>query len=503
MRLGRWVGIALWIYSTSLYAQSDLPENLAKQFANVPHDSVFIDQLNVIAFENLKTNSQSARQLSTYTQRHAQELKYTKGYARALSITGSTYWYEGVYEIAQSYYLAAARQYGSINDSVGLAQMYNNIGEVYKKLGQYDKSLEYQLLSIELNKSDLKGQRLTLYNIGEIYIGLREYDKAIDYLNRALDIAKLSNDKRVIAYCYWSYGIIRADQKKYTDAIGFYLLSEKLWAELGEKRSLIQTYQDFALAYQGLKNFGRANEYLTKAQSLIIEIHAKDLQARNYLYMFRLDSAQQKFDRAIFNLYQYNQLNDSLYRSSKSEQINRLQTIYETENRERENQELRTETALRNTEIKSQRIIILAIGLGLLLSSVLLVMVFIQRQRILTVNKQLNEKTEEVQTQAESLLKLNDELQTLNKKLESTVEERTSQIMKQNQRLTEYTFINAHKLRSPVASILGLINLLPNASIEEREQIFKFLKDCGEDLDKIIREIGRNLEGAIVEKDRD
>lgn len=503
MRLGRWVGIALWIYSTSLYAQSDLPENLAKQFANVPHDSVFIDQLNVIAFENLKTNSQSARQLSTYTQRHAQELKYTKGYARALSITGSTYWYEGVYEIAQSYYLAAARQYGSINDSVGLAQMYNNIGEVYKKLGQYDKSLEYQLLSIELNKSDLKGQRLTLYNIGEIYIGLREYDKAIDYLNRALDIAKLSNDKRVIAYCYWSYGIIRADQKKYTDAIGFYLLSEKLWAELGEKRSLIQTYQDFALAYQGLKNFARANEYLTKAQSLIIEIHAKDLQARNYLYMFRLDSAQQKFDRAIFNLYQYNQLNDSLYRSSKSEQINRLQTIYETENRERENQELRTETALRNTEIKSQRIIILAIGLGLLLSSVLLVMVFIQRQRILTVNKQLNEKTEEVQTQAESLLKLNDELQTLNKKLESTVEERTSQIMKQNQRLTEYTFINAHKLRSPVASILGLINLLPNASIEEREQIFKFLKDCGEDLDKIIREIGRNLEGAIVEKDRD
>lgn len=289
MRLGRWVGIALWIYSTSLYAQSDLPENLAKQFANVPHDSVFIDQLNVIAFENLKTNSQSARQLSTYTQRHAQELKYTKGYARALSITGSTYWYEGVYEIAQSYYLAAARQYGSINDSVGLAQMYNNIGEVYKKLGQYDKSLEYQLLSIELNKSDLKGKRLTLYNIGEIYIGLREYDKAIDYLNRALDIAKLSNDKRVIAYCYWSYGIIRADQKKYTDAIGFYLLSEKLWAELGEKRSLIQTYQDFALAYQGLKNFGRANEYLTKAQSLIIEIHAKDLQARNYLYMFRLD----------------------------------------------------------------------------------------------------------------------------------------------------------------------------------------------------------------------
>jgi tetratricopeptide (TPR) repeat protein len=502
MKLGRWVGIALWIYSISLYAQSDLPENLTKQFENVPHDSIFIDQLNVIAFDNLKTNSQSARQLSTYAQRHAQALKYTKGYARALAITGSTYWYEGVYEIAQSYYLAAARQYSSINDSVGIGQMYNNIGEVYKKLGQFDKSLEYQLLSLDLKKSDLKSQRLTLYNIGEIYIGLKDYDKALDYLNRALDMAKLTNDKRVIAYCYWSYGIIRADQKKYTDAIGFYLLSEKLWAELGEKRSLIQTYQDFALAYQGLKKFERANEYLTKAQTLIIEIRAKDLQARNYLYRFKLDSAQQNFEKAINNLYQYNLLNDSLYRSSKSEQINKLQTIYETENRERENEELRSETTIRSAEIRSQRIIIIAIGLGLFLSSILLIMVFLQRQRILNVNKQLNDKTEEVQTQAESLLKLNDELQMLNKKLESIVEERTTQVMKQNQRLAEYTFINAHKLRSPVASILGLINLLPNASIEERELISKYLKDCGEDLDKIIREIGRNLEGAIVEKNQ-
>ncbi len=136
------------------------------------------------------------------------------------------------------------------------------------------------------------------------------------------------------------------------------------------------------------------------------------------------------------------------------------------------------------------------------MSSVLLVLVMGQRQKILRVNKQLNEKSEEVQTQAESLLKLNNALQNLNKNLETLVEERTAQVMKQNQRLTEYTFINAHKLRAPIASILGLINLLPTASAEEREQIYSYLKHCGEDLDSIIREIGRNLEGAIVEKDR-
>lgn len=190
-----------------------------------------------------------------------------------------------------------------------------------------------------------------------------------------------------------------------------------------------------------------------------------------------------------------------MYTSGVTEQINRLQTVYETENRERENNALRAETILRNAEVKSQRFIIAAIGVGLLLASVLLVLVFSQRQKILRVNRQLNDKSEEVQTQAESLLKLNNDLQNLNKNLETLVEERTIQVMAQNQQLTDYTFINAHKLRAPVASILGLINLLPTATDEERIQIFVHLKTCGENLDTIIREIGRNLEGAIVEKD--
>lgn len=501
MRVGCWAVSFVLLVSVSLKAQQTLPDSLLKKFENIAHDSVFIDQLNALAFENLKSNPGAGRQLASYSQLEAQKIKYTKGYARALSIIGSSYWDEGIYEVAQNYYLAAARQYQSINDSIGLGRMYNNIGEVYKKLNQFEKSLEYQFLSLKLKESDPTGQRLTLFNIGENYLGLNQLDKALEYMNKALDLAKLANDKRVIAYCYWSYGNIRAKQLKFQDAIGFYQLSENSWLELGEKRLLAQTYQDFAAAYRGLKNYKLAEAYLQKAHDLSKDVNAQDLEVRNFLYRFQLDSAQGRFSHALLNLYRYNTLKDSLYKGSMADQINRLQTIYETENRERENAALRAESSLRKAEVRSQRFIILAIGAGLLLSSVLLVLVMGQRQKILRVNKQLNDKSEEVQIQAESLLKLNDDLQNLNRNLETLVEERTAQVMKQNQRLTEYTFINAHKLRAPIASILGLINLLPTASAEEREQIYSYLKHCGEDLDSIIREIGRNLEGAIVEKE--
>jgi signal transduction histidine kinase len=129
-----------------------------------------------------------------------------------------------------------------------------------------------------------------------------------------------------------------------------------------------------------------------------------------------------------------------------------------------------------------------------------------QRHKILSVNKILQDKNGEISTQklaiemqATALIKLNEELQELNKNLETRIEQRTQQLTLQNQRLTEYTFVNAHKLRAPVSSILGLIHLMEQVSPEEIKEISKHLKTCGDQLDAITREISRNLEEGIID----
>ena len=61
----------------------------------------------------------------------------------------------------------------------------------------------------------------------------------------------------------------------------------------------------------------------------------------------------------------HNTLKDSVYNLVKAEQIARVQTIYETEMRERENRELKIEKTLKEAQIESQHVLIIVVSIGL------------------------------------------------------------------------------------------------------------------------------------------
>lgn len=477
--------------ASSLVAQKHLPDSIKNKFEGIAQDSNYVNSLNQAATIYLRTNPHASRMVSAYTLEVSSNIKYTRGYARALTIIGNSYWFEGIYEFAQNYYLLAARQYQSIQDSIGLGQTFNNIGEVYKKLNEYDKALEYLLKSAELKKNDSTTYALTLYNIGELYIALNQIDLAKKYIHDSFEYARRENNKRVIAFNYWSLASIKLKEKDYKGALDYYFDAEKIWKETGEPRSLIQTYQDVAEVYREKGDLETAELYLKKAIALASRVKVADLQVNNYLRYARLDSLRGNYARALIHLSRHNNLKDSVYNLLKAEQIARLQTIYETEGREQENQQLRGERELKNAELATQRITLIAISTILFIAGILALILYRQRKKIFF-------QKQAIEVQATALLKLNEALQSLNKTLEIRIDERTTQLTVQNQRLTEYIFINAHKLRAPVASILGLISLLNQKNPAEYETILAHLKTCGEQLDKIINEVSRNLEDAIV-----
>ncbi|MFN4946949.1 MAG: hypothetical protein ACK5FG_09585, partial [Chryseotalea sp.] len=142
---------------------------------------------------------------------------------------------------------------------------------------------------------------------------------------------------------------------------------------------------------------------------------------------------------------------------------------------------------------------------SLLLLAILFLLIFVNYRRyksnleysktLAAVNEKISSQNEEIIFKSEELQTLNEKLSELNEKLEIKVEERTKQVFDRNLQLEEYAFINSHKLRGPVASILGLIHLFEKQLISQDEfsETLLKLKNSSIKLDRIIAEINEVL----------
>lgn len=92
--------------------------------------------------------------------------------------------------------------------------------------------------------------------------------------------------------------------------------------------------------------------------------------------------------------------------------------------------------------------------------------------------------------------KLNDELQFLNTELDTRVQMRTKELEERNQKLASYAFMNAHNLRSPVSSILGLVNLYKSKMLnqDERDAFVDQIDSQTQKLDAVVKEIQKSVE---------
>lgn len=113
----------------------------------------------------------------------------------------------------------------------------------------------------------------------------------------------------------------------------------------------------------------------------------------------------------------------------------------------------------------------------------------------LELEEKVAERTAEILKKNEEIQAQTEEIKAINESLEKRVAERTFELERKNKALEEYAFINAHNLRSPVASLLGLINLLSHAKTEsESKEIMDHMKISAERLDEVVHTITTSIE---------
>lgn len=164
-------------------------------------------------------------------------------------------------------------------------------------------------------------------------------------------------------------------------------------------------------------------------------------------------------------------------------------------NKEKDIQQMKLKVQELTIQEKNQKQTFLIIIISAI--SVLLLVIIILFRKLVQSNHLLNEQKSEIEAQSDQIMLINDNL-------ENTIRERTRELENKNKALEEYAFITAHKLRAPLASILGLVALIDKFSLSTEDKVIvDHLNHSAKKLDDVIHSVMNAIDSSTdTEEDK-
>lgn len=187
---------------------------------------------------------------------------------------GLILWKMGDYDNALFYgnkYLFLARKLGK---SIAEATALNNIAVCFLSKGMTDKALGYYEESLKI--ADEKDKATTYDNIGMIYSLKGEYQKAIEYRKKAVETAERNGNYHGVGVYTLNLGINYRETKDFVHAEEYLTQGLKMILKVGDKYWEANAYKHLGWLYKDKGDKQRAKDYLTKAYKLFDSIGAKD-----------------------------------------------------------------------------------------------------------------------------------------------------------------------------------------------------------------------------------
>lgn len=363
----------------------------------------------------------------------------------------------------------------------GEALVLNNIAWNYRVQGNINVALEYFEKSLELFErlNDREHMQGVLNNMGTAYRridGMK--DKALAVFHKSLAINKEIGNRQWEAYNYNNIGLIHLDLKNYNTAIESIHKASIVNKEIPNLEEYSRNLLNLGLAYLENNQLDSAEVYFDQAHELIQQQNFIKVAYIYYDYQYELYLKKDDYKSAL-EFYQ-KKTNYEIAQNKRDidSQIEEQRIKYETATKEYELEQAKNKNKQREFG-----------ALMILFISIIIFLIKLYHSKSLWAQKS-NLLHKEIQQKVKALHLLDNENEHIKNNLEKLVREKTERIIAKNEKLKKYAFINSHKIRAPLARILGLINVL---NLEEKcitgNIAFTKLNESSIELDMIIRNI--------------
>ena len=405
----------------------------------------------------------------------SKEKKYLLGERKAYNNLGLAHKEKGNIEKSLQYFLAAI----NIDEVIGnISQTVNtlsNVGYLYMSMDDMEHAYKYLTLGIE--KGENEGIRADLTNpyqrMGEYYVKKREYLEALRYLQKAYGICQeYAQELRkttvltLIGECQYYLGLEN-------DAMASFVEAENKLNTIGEKyTSLFTLYEKWSLIYAELGEHDLAFEKATIGYELA---KAKNLESSKLASLELLGQLHEEignYKEALHYQRAASEQQEKLDFRSKEELLLELETKYQSDKKEVENELLRSQQEKSIAQLRNNSLLMLAFALVSILVGVIAFVLYNANRIKQRYNDQLVEQVE-VRTQ---------ELENSNSKLK-----------KSNAELERYAYIASHDLKTPLRNIISFTSLIERKVEHQNDKQLKdylsFIKKSGRRMNILIQDL--------------
>ena len=164
------------------------------------------------------------------------------------------------------------------------ANIFNNLGLLFKAVGDYDRALNYFQKSLAISLKTLGEEHpstaVSYNNLGLVYDNMGDYPRALEYHHKALAIdGKLYGAEHTsTATSYNNLGTMYHNMGDFPRALEYYqkalAIREKLFG--AEHPDTAASYNNLGSVYHDMGDYHRALEYLHKALAIREKVYGKE-----------------------------------------------------------------------------------------------------------------------------------------------------------------------------------------------------------------------------------
>lgn len=318
--------------------------------------------------------------------------KFKKGKAAALLSIGGYYYYKSDFIQAADFMLQSLRIAEEIVDKESMASACNNLGAVYTDRKDYNQALLYFKRALQLKKelNQHKALATTYINIGNIYSDLEKNDSSLYWYNLALENATQFSNKRTVASAKTNIGTIYFKQDKYTEALTEFEQALQMDMERKDAEGIAVNQLNIGHVFIKQKKYRQGIPLLKDALAGIQKLNFKYHEQNALKFLAEAYAATGDNAGAYNYLLQYIAVHDSVYTQESNQRIAEMQTLYETEKKDKQISLLEKE---KEVQQKTNLFLIAAA----ILVSLLLLVVFSRYRYKQRTNRLLAEKNIELQ----------------------------------------------------------------------------------------------------------